>query len=146
MRHFGSGRDVLRRLWRPSVEGGPDARAAAARRTTSLEKSLAVAFEDLGPIERKLLWMVAMSPAGFRSGMHPIDRVGIGDPFVVAADLRGWNLIDLMRDPAFDLDHPAAVVLTMLSPIRAFVLDEMDDEPGERGCRASVTSRSKSRS
>ncbi|KIU01058.1 hypothetical protein, partial [Staphylococcus aureus] len=56
VRHFGSGRDVLRRLGdlRSKAVLMPGRRRHDA--TTSLEKSLAVAFEDLGPIERKLLW------------------------------------------------------------------------------------------
>jgi tetratricopeptide (TPR) repeat protein len=131
VRHFGSTADVLTRLKQFSA----GAVAMPARRThtarTSLDLSLAVAFSDLDERQRRLAWAVAMSPAGFRRDMHPLDSLEIGDVVAVAADLRGWNLIEFQRDPTFEHDHPAAVVLTMLSPVRAFVLHRMAAEPRE---------------
>ena len=132
LRHFASARDVLSRLDRH----GSAAVAMPGRRThgprTSLELSLAVAFDDLDARQRRLLWAVAMSPAGFRRDMHPLDELDVGDAVEVAAELRAWNLIEIVRDPWFEPDHPAAAVLAMLSPIRAFVLRRMAEEPADQ--------------
>jgi tetratricopeptide (TPR) repeat protein len=131
VRHFGSPADVLTRLEQFSAS----AVAMPARRThtarTSLDLSLSVAFSDLDERQRRLAWAVAMSPAGFRRDMHPLDSLEIGDVVAVAAELRGWNFIEVLRDPTIEHDHPAAVVLTMLSPVRAFVLQRMAAEPRE---------------
>lgn len=132
IRHFGSVADVLARL----AQQGARAVTMPARRQqsawTSLELSLAVAFDDLNEPQRRLLWAAAMSPAGFRHDMHPLDSIEIGDPVGLAAELRGWNLIEIMRDPVFAAGHPAAAVLTMLSPVRAFVLQRMAAEPADK--------------
>lgn len=128
LRHYGSPGDVLERLRRHGSGAVimPGRKAQTPR--TSLDLSLAVAFDGLHERERRLLWAVAMSPGGFRRDMHPHDQIEVGDAVDAAAELRAWSLVEIVRDPWFDLNHPAATVLAMLSPVRAFVLRRMAEE------------------
>lgn len=136
VRHLCSAEEVLRRL---SVSGAAAIRMPRRRiqnQQTSLELSLAVAFADLTIEERRLLWAIAMSPAGLRPQMHSLEALDIPDPIAAAAELRSWNLIGFERDPAFELSSPLSLCLVMLSPVRVFVLQEMEAESAEtRGAR-----------
>lgn len=129
VRHIGSGADVVTLLKAQGAEAVAMPRRHKLDAGTSLVRSLEVAFANLSKEERGLAWAVAMSPGGFRRDFHLHSAVNFEDVIPVSAELRGWHLIDIERDPAFDPSSPVSCVLTMLSPVRAFFQQRMLQEP-----------------
>lgn len=58
-----------------------------------------------------------------------MDQLVGSEPVEAAAELRAWNLIDMTFDDAFGQGSPARVVISMLSPIRAYVMFAVQREP-----------------
>ncbi|WP_447763398.1 tetratricopeptide repeat protein [Sphingopyxis panaciterrae] len=121
IQHFGSPGVVADRL----EERGAAAVAMPRRQTqsekTSLTHCLDLAFSELGIGEKRLLWIVAVSPGGFRPGFFDLDELVGGDAFDAATELAAWNLIDMVADEEFEPMFPARVVIAALSPIRAYL-------------------------
>lgn len=83
---------------------------------TSLDLSLSLAYEALGPAEKKLLWLVGNAPAGLLLAHLEIgDGFGLEDPILAVAHLRRWSLI---RSIHAGQPHER---LYVLSPVRSFV-------------------------
>lgn len=131
IRHFGATEGVVERLGRLGAEAVSVPRRRQHSERTSLVHCLELAYSLLSVPERRLLWLAAVSPGGLRPGFHDMDRLVGSEPAEAAAELHAWNLIDMVFDDAFDQGSPAHVVISMLSPIRAYVVFAVQREPLE---------------
>lgn len=131
IRHFGGADGVVERLERLGAEAVSVPRRRQHSERTSLVHCLDLAYSLLSVAERRLLWLVALSPGGLRPGFHDMDRLVGNEPVEAAAELHAWNLIDMVLDDAFEQGSPARVVLSMLAPIRAFVMFAVQRAPLE---------------
>lgn len=121
LQHFESPNPVLEELNRLGAEAVALPRRRLQLETTSLVHCLQLAYSTLGPREKRLLWLIAASPAGVRPAIHKLDRLVGVDYRQAAAELRAWSLIDLGEDELFRNSSLSSAVYTMLSPVRAFV-------------------------
>lgn len=119
IRHLGSADAVHAELARRSANAVAEPQRRNHNSQTSLTVCLDLAWSRLSNRERRLLWFVAASPAGFRPGLHEA-LVG-PDIRQVSADVRAWNLADQWDDDDFEPGSPTGQYLSMLSPVRAFV-------------------------
>ena len=121
VRHYGSSEAVETELERRGVAAVADPQRARQSASSSLTVCLELAYSRLDTGEKRLLWMVAMSPGGLRPAL--LEMAGSVGPDDAAAEagLRAWNLVDLYSDPEF-ADLPPFTMLAVLSPVRAFVL------------------------
>lgn len=128
LRYHGSAETVLVELHRRGVFAVEDPQRRRQTVGSSLNACLELAYANLGAAERRLLWMIAVSPGGFRPNLHALAGfIGVG-AVRAAADLRSWYLVDQQEDEDFEAGSLPHVTLSMLSPVRSFVLATVSSE------------------
>ncbi len=128
LRFHGSAATVLSEIERLGASALADPQRRAHSPASSLVVCLDLAYSQLDGAERRLLWVVASSPGGFRPGLHDLSEL-IGPSSAGAiAGIRAWNLVDRYGDDDFRSGADPHEVLHMLSPVRAFTL-----QASERG-------------
>lgn len=117
MDHYGGPSAALRAI---KTRGVGAVRLPGRRRqspATSLEMCLRTAYEALSTDARRLVWVLAEAPAGLWGHYIDGDWLELPDPTEALAELRSWNLIDLVP---FTDDLART---QMLGPVRAFVAE-----------------------
>jgi tetratricopeptide (TPR) repeat protein len=121
LRFHESAEAVLGELTRNGAFAIADPQRRAQTPRSSLIACLELAYDQLSPLQRRLAWVVASSPGGFRPGLHSLEALLGGSADGAIAAVRAWSLLDRYCDDEFEPGSPPHTVLYMLSPVRAFV-------------------------
>jgi len=128
--HFRSAAHVLARLERLGAEAIEAPRRRQQSGRTSLNRCLALAFAQLGDAQKQLAWLIAISPGGLRPGLHLLDNLIRADALEAMTELQAWNLSEAVIDSALERLPATRIVLTMLSPVRAFIRQAISQDAG----------------
>ena len=121
LRHHRSAANVESEFARRGAAAIADPQRRRHTARSSLVACLELAYSQLNDEEKRLLWMVAASPAGFRPALHDIPKLIGPNAAAALAGIQAWNLVDQYADEEFESGTPPHAFLYMLSPVRAFV-------------------------
>lgn len=120
--HYGSATAALEAIHQSGIQSVSLPGRSRHTRATSLELCLHTAYEALSNSSRKLLWALALAPAGvwthyIERGWRELDAV-----VETLASLRKWHLVDVV------LVNEQLSRTRVLAPVRRFVIERGKEE------------------